>query len=189
MEKIKKALIVDWLDAYGGAERVVKSINDVFKFDVSYTLICSMKRTDLFKIYQTNTPNVIQTPIKYFHKKFRYFFFLFHFFIRRIKIPKDVKLIISSSHAIAKGVRKSNKNQLHISYFQARNFNYIWEDTNLFFGKFYTLFFPLIYILRKIDKRHSSEPDYIVANSYFVKEWVKRRYNREATVIYPPVDL
>jgi glycosyltransferase involved in cell wall biosynthesis len=189
MKNVKKVLVVDWLDAYGGAERVIKSINKIFDFQKTYTLICLMKDTDLFKIYDTNTPSIVQSPVKYFDKKFRYFFFLFHYFANRIKIAPDVKLIISSSHSIAKGVKKSNKNQLHISYFQARNFNYIWEDTSLFFGKFSTLFYPIIYILRRIDIRQSKQPDYIVANSYFVKEWIKKRYNREATVIYPPVDL
>jgi len=189
MKTIKKVLVADWLDAYGGAERVIKSINEVFKFDKTYTLICLMKKTDLFKIYQTETPNVEETSIKYFGSGFRYFFPVFHFFTSGIKIPQDTQLIISSSHAIAKGVRKSNKSQLHISYFQARNFNYIWEDAALFFGKFKPLFSPLIYVLRRIDVAQSKNPDYIVANSIFVKEWVKRRYNRDAVVIYPPVDL
>jgi glycosyltransferase involved in cell wall biosynthesis len=186
---LKKLLIVDWLDAYGGAERVIKSIQDIFMFEKTYTLICLMKQTDLFKIYKQNNPVIVETPIKIFGEKFRYFFFLFHFFTNRIKIPQDTDLIISSSHSIAKGVRKTSKKQLHISYFQARNFNYIWEDKALFFGKYALFFYPLIYLLRKIDIVHSKRTDFIVANSNFVKEWVKLRYNREAFVIYPPVDL
>lgn len=189
MKGIKKILVVDWLDAYGGAERVVKSINEVCQFDRTYTLICLMSKKNLFKIYQTKTPAVVETFVRHFGKHFRYFFFVFHFFINRIKIPADAQLIISSSHSIAKGVKKTNPKQLHISYFQARNFNYIWEDASLFFGRFKTLFFPLIYLLRKIDVSQSKRPDYIVANSIFVKDWIKHRYNREATVIYPPVDL
>lgn len=186
---MKKLLIVDWLDAYGGAERVVKSMQDIFMFEKTYTLICLMKETDLFKIYKQETPDIVETPIQIFGEKFRYFFFLFHFFVNRIKIPHDTDLILSSSHSIAKGVRKTNKNQLHISYFQARNFNYIWEDKSLFFGKYALLFSPLIYVLRKIDIAHSKRPDFIIVNSNFVKEWVKLRYNREAFIIFPAVDL
>ncbi len=186
---MKKVLIVDWLDAYGGAERVIKSIQDIFVFKKTYTLICLMKQTDLFKIYKENNPVIVATPIQLFGGKFRYFFFLFHFFTSRIKIPKDTDLIVSSSHSIAKGVKKTSKDQLHISYFQARNFNYIWEDKDLFFGKYALLFYPLIYLLRKIDIAHSKRTDFIVANSSFVKEWVQHRYNRDAFVIHPPVDL
>lgn len=147
-----------------------------------------MKNEDLNKIF-TNDIEIHQTALKIFGNKFRYFFFTFHHFINKIQIDKDAKLIISSSHSIAKGVRKSHQSQLHISYFQARNFNYIWEDVDLFFGKFKYMFFPLIYLLRKIDVKQSKNPDVIIANSFFVKDWVKKRYNRESIVIYPPVDL
>jgi glycosyltransferase involved in cell wall biosynthesis len=189
MKGVKKILIADWLDAYGGAERVIKSMQEVCQFEKTYTLICLMSKENLFKIYQTTSPEIIQTSVRYFGKQFRYFFFSFHYFTNSIKIPKDVKLIVSSSHAVAKGIKKTNPDQIHISYFQARNFNYIWEDAHLFFGKFKFFFNPLIYVLRKIDLSQSKRPDYIVANSIFVKDWIKQRYNRESVVIYPPVDL
>ena len=189
MKQIKKVLIADWLDAYGGAERVIKSINEVCRFDQTFTLICLMSKENLFKIYQSTNPKIFQSGIKFFGKPFRYFFFSFHFFVNRIRIPTDATLILSSSHSIAKGVKKTSPKQVHISYFQARNFNYIWEDAPLFFGRWQFLFMPLINVLRKIDVKHSQRPDYIIANSIFVKDWVKLRYNREASVIYPPVDL
>lgn len=189
MQKLKKVLIVDWLDAFGGAERVLVHFEKVFKFNKTYTLINLMHPDNLEKIYNTKTPIIEETGIKIFKKIFRYFFFLFHLFISKAKIDQDVDVIISSSHSIAKGINKTNNNQLHISYFQARNFNYIWEDVDLFFGKFKVLFYPLIFILRKIDINQSKRPDYIISNSIFVKKWIKKRYNRDSTVIYPPLDL
>jgi glycosyltransferase involved in cell wall biosynthesis len=185
---LKKVLIVDWLDIHGGAERVIGSIERLISFNEVHTIINIMKKEDLIKIFKHKIV-IHESGLKIFKNKFRYFFFTFHYFINKVKINKDAKLIISSSHSIAKGVRKSNQAQLHISYFQARNFNYIWEDVDLFFGKFKYLFYPLIYILRKIDVNQSQNPDVIIANSFFVKEWVKKRYNRESMVIYPPVDL
>lgn len=186
---MKKAFVIDWLDKYGGAERVIALIEKTFSFDEVYTIINTMNESDLKKIFIDKDINITQTPIKIFKTKFRFLFFLFHFYINKIKIDKNISLIVSSSHSIAKGIKKSNKNQLHISYFQARNFNYIWEDVDLFFGKMKYLFYPLIFILRKIDVKQAQNPDYIVANSNFVKDWVKLRYKREASVIYPPVDL
>lgn len=186
---MKKAFVIDWLDKYGGAERVISLIEKTFSFDQVYTLINTMEENDLNKIFFNKDIQIHQTPVKIFKNKFRFFFFTFHYFINKIKLDEEVTLIISSSHSIAKGIRKTNKKQLHISYFQARNFNYIWEDVDLFFGKFKFLFYPLIYILRKIDIHQAQNPDYIIANSNFVKDWVKERYNRQATVIYPPVDL
>ena len=42
--------------------------------------------------------------------------------------------------------------------------------------------------MRKIDIKHSRRPDFIIANSLFVKDWIKKNYNIESSVIYPPVD-
>jgi glycosyltransferase involved in cell wall biosynthesis len=186
---LKKALIIDWLDKYGGAERVIASMEKAFSFDKTYTLINIMKKNDLSKIYGKKKCDIIETPIQIFNKYFRFFFFLFHYSINKIIVDKDISVIISSSHAVAKGIKKSSKNQLHISYFQARNFKYIWDDYNLYFGKLRFLAYPLVHYLRKIDRRDALSPDYIIANSFFVKSWVKKVYMRDCCVIYPPVDL
>lgn len=186
MLNLKKAFILDWLDKYGGAERVISSIQKVVSFDITYTLINIMNQEDLQKIYPSKTPIIKETWLKNVGKKFRFFFFVFHHSISKIKVDPEVDLIVSSSHAVAKGVRKSNLKQVHISYFQARNFNYIWDDSALFFGKFKPLFYPLIFLLRKIDIKQSKNPDYIISNSNFIKDWVKKIYNRDSVVIYPP---
>lgn len=186
---MKKALVLDWLDKYGGAERVITILQKIFDFDKTYTLINVMDKDDLDKIYEKKKHQIIETPLKNSKKGFRFFFITFHYFVSKIKISKDIKLIISSSHAIAKGVKKSSSDQIHISYFQARNFKYIWDDYKLYFGVMGYFLYPLIMVLRKIDKNQSKNPDYIISNSIFVKEWIKKNYNRESHVIYPPVDI
>lgn len=185
---MKKAIVIDWLDKYGGAERVIGTFEKVFSFDEVYTLINIMEDNNIEEIFP-NKNNIHETFLRILGKNFRIFFFSFHFFIKKIKIKKDIDLIISSSHAVAKGVKKSNLNQVHISYFQARNFNYIWSDYGLYFGKFRFLIYPLIAYLRRIDIKQSQNPDYIISNSIFVQKWVKEKYNRDSKVIYPPVDL
>ena len=186
---MKKVLVVDWLDKYGGAERVISLLQKTFKFTETYTLTCIMQPDDLQKIYPKQAHNIKMTPLKHMGKYFRLLFYVFPFFIAKLKIDKDADLIISSSHAIAKGIKKSRDSQIHISYFQARNANYIWDQAKLFFGKGYYLIYPLIAILRKIDVEQAQRPDYIVCNSKFVQEWVKETYGRDAAVIYPPVSL
>ncbi|MGI9527373.1 MAG: glycosyltransferase [Weeksellaceae bacterium] len=186
---MKKVIIVDWLDKYGGAERVISMLQKVFNFSETYTLTNIMSEDDLAKIYH-NQPNEIYTsPLKRTGKFFRYFFIAFPYFISKIEISKDARLIISSSHAVAKGINKSHPEQIHISYFQARNCNYIWDEAKLYFGKAYYIFYPLIKLLRKWDIAQAQKPDYIISNSQFVQKWVKETYGRDTTVIYPPVDL
>lgn len=41
---------------------------------------------------------------------------------------------------------------------------------------------------KKIDIYQSKRPDYIISNSLFVKKWIKKTYNLDSHVIYPPVD-
>ena len=186
---MKRVLVVDWLDKFGGAERVIASLEKTFGFTQIYGLTNVMKPSDLNKITQGKSILITTTFLQLFGRFFRLFFFTFHYFISKIKIDSSAKTIISSSHAVAKGVSKSSKNQLHISYFQARNFKYIWDDAPLYFGKFLFLVKPLINYLQKLDFKQAQKPDFIISNSKFVQQWVKEKYNRDSIVIYPPVAL
>ncbi len=186
---MKKAIVVDWLDKYGGAERVIKNLNQAIVFDEVYTLINIMKDDEFKQIFPQENIITHDTFLRKFGSKFRYLYVLFFYLISTIKVNKEVDLIISSSHSIAKGISKSRKSQLHITYFQARNSNYIWDEVDLYFGKLKYLLYPLLYILRRIDVYQSRKPDYIISNSYFVKNWVKKNYKRDSVVIYPPVSL
>lgn len=186
--KKKVVLVADWIAVYGGAERVIKYMNNVFNFEKSYMLTNLLKPNELKEIYGVENPKIKQTFIKFFGNKFRWFFFLFHFLIERIRIDKNADIIISSSHAIAKGIKKNN-NQIHISYFQCRNCKYIWDETNLYLGKARFLLYPLIKTLRKKDIKQAKHPDLIISNSNYVRTWVLKTYGLESKVIYPPVDL
>ena len=48
---MKKILIVDWLDKYGGAERVLTVLNKQFDFDKCFTLINIMSNSDLNRVF------------------------------------------------------------------------------------------------------------------------------------------
>jgi len=186
---MRKALVVDWLDKYGGAERVISSLQNAFQFDDCYTLTNVMEEKDLIKIFPKKTIPIYDTSARYFGAKFRALLPLFQSLIGKIKIDPRTDVIISSSHAVAKGVKKTAKHQVHISYFQARNLKYIWDDASLYFGKAHKIVIPLLKQMRKADVKAAQRPDYIISNSKFVQAWVKKIYGRESNVIYPPVDL
>jgi glycosyltransferase involved in cell wall biosynthesis len=106
---------------------------------------------------------------------------------------KKYKLIISSSHAVAKGVRK-RKNQLHISYCHSP-MRYAWDEAdyylqeaNLTSGFKGKLAQYVLKYLRKWDIKSAKDVDYFIANSNHIAGKIKRIYNRHADVIYPPVD-
>lgn len=185
---MKKILVVDWLDKYGGAERVLTALNKQFDFDKCFTLINLMSNSDLNTVFNGKKIKIVESNLRLLRSGFRYLFFLFPYFISRFKSVDDNAVIISSSFSVAKGFKKQS-NQTHICYYQARNQRYIWDTEDIYFSPLQkAILAPLLVLLRKIDIKHSARPDYIIANSLFVKDWIKKNYNIESSVIYPPVD-
>ncbi len=185
---MKKALVVDWLDKYGGAEKVIQALEDALQFTEVHSLVNVMNNEQLQQVFPKKQ-HVKTTYLQLFGKCFRIFFPLFFKSIKAIQVSNQVRLIVSSSHSVAKGVQKSSKNQLHISYFQAPNNNYIWQDAPLYFKQAYLLVKWLLPVFRKWDFKQAQNPDFIICNSKFVQNWVKINYKRESAVIYPPVHL
>ena len=70
---MKKAIIVDWLDKYGGAERVIAKINQIFQFDEVYTLTNIMRKEDFVELFPQKKIRVHDTFLRVFKKKFRCF--------------------------------------------------------------------------------------------------------------------
>ncbi len=187
----KVVLVADWLDKYAGSERVMTSLIKALNVDEIYTMINIMTQKDLQFLLGKKREDIkiSDTNLRIFGKYFRYLLPFFPYFVKQISISKDTDIIISSSHAVAKGVKKPNKDAVHISYFQARNLKYIWDNVDLYFSGVKSLFKIFIPYLRKKDLQFSKNPDFIISNSHFVKDWVKKIYNRDSSVIYPPVDV
>ena len=119
---MRKVIIVDWLDTYGGAERVIKSFYSIFSFDKCYTLINTMSKNNQNKIFSKRPVIIKETILKYCGSKFRWFFILFHFLIDKIKIDQSADIIISSSHSVAKGVKKKKKESDACLVFPSKEF-------------------------------------------------------------------
>lgn len=187
IEKLRVALVLDWLDTYGGAERIVKYLNEIYDFEEVYTIANTMEDTYLLQMFKKDI-KIHTSILQIFGKHFRKLLFLFPFAIKRINMENDFDLIISSSHSIAKGINSNNT--LHISYFQARNMKYIWEEKDLYFKGVFKIFKIFIPYLRRQDVLLANNPDNIICNSKFVSSWVLDKYKiKDSPVIYPPIDI
>ena len=187
----KTAFITDWLDKYGGAERVVTAINEIYEFDYYYAYVNKMSPQIQKKTFAGRDVNVISSNImSVFKYKFRFTMPLFPFIINKFnKQTKNNKigLVISSSWTMSKGYRIGTEK--HICYLQARNFKYVWDEADLYFtGSLKVLSFIKGY-LQKFDLESATIPDHLISNSIFVQDWVKEKYNRNSIVIYPPVEV
>jgi glycosyltransferase involved in cell wall biosynthesis len=125
-------------------------------------------------------------------RHYRYFLPLFPPAARGLD-AREFDLVISSSHAAAKGVRVGN-DAMHICYCHTP-MRYIWDQYGQYFGPGRA---PLavragmrlmLGYLRRWDVETASHVRHFIANSRNVQERISRIYHRDSTVIYPPVDL
>jgi glycosyltransferase involved in cell wall biosynthesis len=96
-------------------------------------------------------------------------------------------LVISSSHAVAKGVDARGKPHLCYCHTPMR---YVWDRFDDYFprGAKRMIMRPLAASLRRWDVASSAGVTQFVANSHFVADRIRRFYGRDAEVIHPFVD-
>ena len=190
---MKKALIHDWFYTNAGGEKVVKSLTNIwddFEFYALIDVLNEKDRKDILKGAKSNTSFIQKLPTA--KKNHRKFLQLFPLAIEGFNLA-EYDIVISSSSSVAKGVL-TDQNQLHICYCHSP-MRYAW---NLYFD--YLKSKSLLkgikgwyakYVLHKIrqwDVASSNRVDYFIANSNYIARRIKKIYNREAAVIYPPVD-
>jgi len=191
---LKIAIVHEWFAGYAGSERVVESFTNIWPNADVFTLIDLLTEEERKIVLKSKTPKTsfIQ-KLPFAKTKHRWYLPLFPFAIERFDFS-EYDLIISSSHAVTKGLRK-NSNQLHISYCHSP-MRYAWDNTELYLNeaniskglKGFAARLIINY-LRKWDLKTASRPDYLIANSKFIAGKIKRIYNRNSDVIYPPVDV
>ncbi len=188
---MKVAIIHDWFLVKGGAEQVFKQIHRCFPDAEIFSLFNHLTPELSEEIVQNEavtTSYLQQLPFsKHYHR------YLLPFFRRAIESLdlSEYDLIISSSHAVAKGVQ-TLPGQHHICYCHTP-IRYAWDLREQYMGqlrvkKAKRLLSWQLNKLRKWDYRVSGRVTSFIANSKYVAERIAANYNREAKVIYPPVD-
>ncbi len=191
---MKTAVVHDWFAGYAGSERVVESLTNVWK------------DADVFVLFNLLTPEeqkiVVKDKIPFtsflqrkrsIKKNYRKYLPYFPYAIEQFDLTK-YDLIISSSHAVAKGVL-TNSNQLHINYCHTP-IRYAWDLTHQYLneaglkrGLKAMIAKSILHYIRMWDVAASNRVDYFVANSNYIASRIKKTYRRDAEVIYPPVDI
>ncbi len=193
MRNCKVAIIHDWYQEKGGAENVIASLLNIYPNADFFALVDffdDQQRKEVLKGKKVTYTFIQKLP---FAKKiFRHYLLLFPLAIERLDLRK-YDLVISSSHAVAKGVI-TGPEQLHICinyspmrYAWDMYFDYI-KEHNLrgIKEKF------LSYVLHKIriwDVSTSNRVDHFISISKLVQKRIAKYYRRESTIIYPPVNI
>lgn len=188
---MKIAIVHDWLVTNAGAEKVLKSICELYPDADIFSLVDFLDDSDRKEVI--NDKYVKTTFIQKLPFSKKYFRNYLPFFTKAIESfdLSEYDLIISSSWAVAKGV-KSTSDQVHICYCHTP-VRYAWdlydEYTSSLFGIKKLLVQWTLKRLKKWDISSLERVDYFIANSNFVQERIKRIYNRDSIVIYPPVNI
>ncbi|MBO3115218.1 glycosyltransferase [Winogradskyella sp. DF17] len=190
---MKKALVHDWYYVNGGAEKVIHSLNNVWDDFDHFALVDFLSETDrdyILKGESVNTSFIQSLPTaKSNHRKFLQ---LFPYAIEQFDLS-SYDLVLSSSASISKGVL-TNQNQLHICYCHSP-MRYAWDLYHQYlrdsrFNRIKGIYAKrVLHKIRLWDVINSNRVDAFVANSNYIKGRIKKVYNREAHVIYPPVDV
>ncbi len=189
------AIVCDWLTNMGGAERVVLALHEAFPDAPIYTSTYVPENMPDFADADVRTTKLQNMP-KFLRKLHKFFP------NQRVQAFRDLDLsefdiIISSSSAEAKQVRKTREGQIHICYCHTP-IRYYWSHYDEYrqnpqFGRLSPLIrFAMPFFvppLKKADYEAAQNVDVFVANSTEVQKRIKKYYNRDSTVIYPPVDV
>jgi glycosyltransferase involved in cell wall biosynthesis len=190
---MKVALVHDYLREYGGAERVLEALHEIYPDAPLYTALVDKEGMgtfwNRFKNWKIHTSFMQKFwLLRKFPSPFR---FLAPWVWENFNLM-DYDLVISSaSWFITKGVL-TRADATHICYCHTPpRYLYGYKTQSNLADKFpvsiYTHFVNKF--LKRYDYLAAQRVDYFIANSKEVQKRIKKFYDRDSTVIYPPVDL
>jgi glycosyltransferase involved in cell wall biosynthesis len=183
---MKVALVYDRVNKWGGAERVLLALHELFPDAPLYTSVHHAKKAPWADVFETRTSLLQKFPFT--RSKHEFIPFLMPFAFENFLFD-DYDLVISVTSEAAKGIitKPSTK---HICYCLTPT-RYLWSGYDEYFPQslMKTISKPAVSYLRKWDKVAANRPDHFVAISKEVQARIKKYYGRDADVIYPPVTL
>jgi glycosyltransferase involved in cell wall biosynthesis len=187
---MKVAIVHDYLNQMGGAERVVAVLHEIFPDAPIFTSIVDrdilwpeLAAADICPSWMQKLPGL--------KKHFKKYLPLYPLAIESLDV-KEYDLVISSSSAFAKGAIKG-AHALHVCYCYTP-MRFVWdykhyvENENL--NTLTRVILPFaIAGLKRWDLKTRRRPDYYIAISTVVRNRIKKIYDTDAEVIFPPVDV
>jgi glycosyltransferase involved in cell wall biosynthesis len=188
---LKVAIVHDFLTQFGGAERVLLVLAEMFPEAPIYTLLYDKEKMRGKFADKVVYASFLQKWPKFFRKHYRLLLPLMPTAPETFDL-RDFDLVITSSGAWSKGI-VTRLNTTHVAYVHSP-MRFVWDynETYLREKKQGLLSFvarPLLNYLRVWDKVAADRPDFLIANSKYTQARIKKYYGRESTVIHPPVDV
>lgn len=186
------ALVHDWLVVYAGAEKVLEQMLEIWPEADVFALVDFVPEKDRAFLKGKKVTTTFIQKLPFARTKYRAYLPFMPLAIEQLDLS-GYDLVVSSSHAVAKGVLTS-PSQVHVSYVHSP-IRYAWDlqhqylrESGLTKGLKSCLARALLHYIRLWDLRTANGVDVMVANSKFVGKRIRKVYGRDSEVVYPPVD-
>lgn len=190
---LRVAVIHDWLTAMGGAEYTLQQVLALYPQADIFTIVDILPQKDRGWLDGHRIATSPLQKIPFLAKRYRHMIWMMPFWIEQFDL-EEYDLIISDSHAVAKGVIV-HPDQKHLAYIYSP-MRYAWDlsyehDRIGVLGSGFKRFFlrHWFYRFRLWDAASSLRPDRIVAISNFIRKRIRKSWGRDASIVYPPVDV
>ena len=187
------ALVHDWFDCIAGSEKVVREMVHCFPGCDAFSLVDHLSDEEKRSLGLNSIETSFIQSLPFAKKRFRNYLPLMPVAIEQFDLS-EYDVILSSSHAFGKAAVTSAE-QLHISYVHTP-IRYAWDMQHEYLkrrgltrGAKAAFVRLVLHYLRMWDQSTANRPDAYIANSNYVARRIKKTYERDASVIYPPVDL
>ncbi len=189
--ELNVALVHDWLNGMRGGEKVLAALCERYPDADVFTLFYERGTvSDTIARHRIITSGLQKLPFARTH--YRRYLPLYPTAIEQFNLDA-YDLVISSSHCAAKAIIAPGRAR-HLCYCHSP-MRYAWDQFDAYFGPERVgavasrwLYRPMLQRLARWDAATASRVGRFVANSRHVAGRIRRYYNREATIVYPPVD-
>lgn len=185
----RTVLVHDYLNQYGGAERVLEAMHELAPASPVYTsLYLPETMPDEYRQWDVRSTWINRIPVA--RRNHQLVLPAYPLAFDRLRVP-DSDLVLSSSSAWAKMVRPPD-GATHVSYIHspmrfAWTFDQYCERESLPAPARMGLR-PLMRALRWRDRSTTDRVHRLIANSTEVQKRIRQFWNRDSTVIFPPVE-
>ena len=190
---MKVAIVHEWLETYAGSERVVEQLLEIWP-EADIFVMCDVLpegERGFLRGRPVRTTFIQRLPFA--QRLFRQYLPFMPLAIEQLDLS-GYDLVVSSSHAVAKGVL-TGPGQLHIGYIHSP-MRYAWDfqhqylrESGMERGPKGALARLMLHRLRHWDRSSAAGVDVLVANSAYIAERIRKVWRRDALVVHPPVDV
>jgi glycosyltransferase involved in cell wall biosynthesis len=189
---MRVAFIHEWLVTYAGSEAVLAELIKLYPQADLFAVVDFLSDADRQRLGGKRAQTTFIQGLPGAKKRYRSYLPLMPLAIEQFDLS-GYDLVISSSHAVAKGVL-TGPDQVHISYVHSP-IRYAWDmqhqylrEAGLDKGLKSWLARWLLHKIRIWDSRTAHGVNQFIANSHFIARRIRKVYGRDSLVINPPVD-